>query len=71
VTPAYELHVTCLHCGGTIAHVTSSVVYAGTECSAIGRCAECGREWQVSVHLRPVLSLGARRQRRHRERVEA
>ena len=55
----YRVPLTCLHCGGPIVAVTESRVFAGSECSAVCRCTNCGRQWQVLVQLRPVLSARA------------
>lgn len=59
MTGSYGLPLTCLHCGGAVAGVAESRVFAGSECSAICRCTTCGRQWQVLVQLRPVLSARA------------
>lgn len=50
----YLLPVGCPRCGGELDAVCSSKVNATTACSAISKCSECSREWQVSVILRPV-----------------
>lgn len=55
----YQMAVTCAHCGGDLSPVTEGKVIhnamqAGTETSAIARCAECRREWHLWVRLQPV-----------------
>ena len=66
----YLLPVSCRYCGGQLDHSASGRPVAGTECSAIARCQECGRGWQVSVLLRPCIDPLSE-QRRGRRKVPA
>ena len=54
----YTFDVTCPKCGGPVIPVVEGRVVAGTETSAVFRCAEpCTSryaEWQVVLFLRPV-----------------
>ena len=42
----------CPRCGSLLTHVAHGRVIAGTQTSAIARCADCPREWQITVSLR-------------------
>lgn len=69
----YLLPLTCPRCGGELDAVVSSRVNAATACSAVSKCSECSREWQVLVALRPVAmpSPLRRKVRREERRVVA
>lgn len=55
----YRIDLTCPRCGGDVEPVTEGLPFAGTEVSAICRCTECRKEFQVHVMLRPVAAHNA------------
>jgi uncharacterized Zn finger protein (UPF0148 family) len=48
----FMLAVCCPRCGTPLEPVTTGTVIAGTETSAIAKCPNCPREWQITVLLR-------------------
>lgn len=57
VISKYEFEVSCLNCGGPVAHVTSGVPCDGqTRTQAMCKCTKngCGREWLVTTIMRPA-----------------
>ena len=62
--------VTCPRCGGELDAVVSSQVNAATHCSAVSKCSECSREWQVLVALRPVAMPEPLRRKVRREEAK-
>lgn len=67
----YLLPVACPRCGGELDAVLSSKVNATTACSAVSKCSECSREWQVLVALRPVSMPAPLRRAVRREEAKA
>ena len=57
----WTVTVTCLACDSPVEHVTGSHP-SGIHSTAIGRCVDCGREWQAVIMLDD-----ARNQRRGRQ----
>ena len=51
----YWFAFTCPHCGGEVDHVADGRPIAGTEASAVCRCARCDRHWHVLTTVRPVI----------------
>ena len=67
MTAGYFFTVTCPQCGGPVDHVADGRPIAGTEASAVCRCARCDRHWHVLTTVRPVIqpeSVARRNKRR-------
>lgn len=63
----YQFRVLCPCCDSDrMTHLTAST-FAGTETTAVAKCAGCGAEWQVTVHLRRVPNAESTRTMRYRK----
>lgn len=67
----YWFAVTCPVCGGPVDHVADGRPIAGTEASAVCRCARCDRHWHFLTTARPAIAPESVARRNKRRKATA